>query len=422
MSSSGNPVFTIEDASQNFEVSDAAKPTTLDKANQYAGKALSAAGLPTSIKDIPNWFEHFVGVAKDSKPFWDAFKTAVENPTQENIVAAVPFFGPASVAMSKDVQKGDYGGAAATLAGTIGSLAAPGQIKPGLEARVALKNTTAGIAPSSTLAERMYQSALKPSTKMPLEKVQGAVKTGLEEGIAVSPEGAEKLSGLIDDLNTKIQAKIDAGTAQGATINKYAVASRLKQTYGDVSSQVNPEKAQAAVGKSGNEFLRNQPSEIPASQAQAIKQGTYQQIRKSYGQLSDAAKESQKALARGLKEELVQQFPEIGQLNAKESQLINLDGALEQALKRISNHQLVGIGTPMVAAGAGAITKSTKVGAAAGIIKAVLDDPILKSKIAIALNKKGVPIVGAKTRIAAYANAVANAQPSGGQTSEQGNE
>jgi hypothetical protein len=90
-----------------------------NRGDELAAKGLSAAGLPTSIADIPNWFQHFIGVAKDSRPVWDAFKRAVEEPTQENLVGAVPIVGPASVAMSKDIQKRDYLGALATLAGTL---------------------------------------------------------------------------------------------------------------------------------------------------------------------------------------------------------------------------------------------------------------------------------------------------------------
>src|SRR3982074_2963660 len=91
------------------------KPGLLDKANEYAGKALSAAGLPTSISNIPEWFQHLTGTHPNSEPFWEPVKRAIQNPTQENIVGAVPFVGPASVSMSKDVQKGDYAGAVSTL-------------------------------------------------------------------------------------------------------------------------------------------------------------------------------------------------------------------------------------------------------------------------------------------------------------------
>jgi hypothetical protein len=391
------------------------------KAEEYAGKALSAAGLPTSISDIPNWFKHLTGTAKDSEPWWSSIREAVKNPTQDNITKAVPFFGPMSSAMAADVRNNDYGGAAATLAGGLASVVAAGQVGPGMQARSALKNAAAGAAPTATAAERMYQSALKPGPgSYSLPEVKSMVRTGLENAIPVSEEGVQKLGSLVEDLNNKIRAQIAASPM--ATVNKYAVASRLEDTYATASNQVNPVKAQTAIGRSGNEFLANQSPEIPALKAQDIKTGTYKQIAGSYGELSDATKEAQKSLARGIKEELVKQFPEIGQLNAKESQLLGLDPALQQAVRRIANHQLGGIGTAITTGGVAAATGSKTLAIISGAIKAVIDDPVLKSKLAIALNKKGVSLPGANMRLAAYTNALANAQPRGGQNNEQGNE
>lgn len=96
---------------------------------------------------------------------------------------------------------------------------------------------------------------------------------------------------------------------------------------------------------------------------------------------------NRRRLSRGLKEELANAFPQLNDLNAQDSQLINLDGVLQRAVNRISNHQILGIGTPLAGAGAKAITGSTGVAAVAAGMKAILDDPFVKSKIAIALNK-----------------------------------
>jgi len=52
---------------------------------------------------------------------------------------------------------------------------------------------------------RLYESALKPSTTLPLAKRAAIVETGLKNEIPVSAAGAEKISGLIDDLNSKDQ-------------------------------------------------------------------------------------------------------------------------------------------------------------------------------------------------------------------------
>ena len=73
-----------------------------DKANELAGKALSAAGLPTSISNIPEWFQHLTGTHPNSEPFWEPIKRAIQNPTQENIVGAVPFVRPS---LCFDVQR-----------------------------------------------------------------------------------------------------------------------------------------------------------------------------------------------------------------------------------------------------------------------------------------------------------------------------
>lgn len=294
------------------------------------------------------------------------------------------------------------------------SLGSTAQVAAAMESTKPSK--TIPIPGAQSQAERMYQSALKPSTTLPTAKVASMVKTGLEEGIPVSEAGRAKLADLVDDLNSKVQDQISQGSAQGATVNKYAVASRLSGTAHKFSTQVNPEADLGAVAKSGNEFLQNQPTNIPAAQAQAIKAGTYKQLGgKAYGELDTASIEAQKALARGIKEELQTQFPEIKGLNAREGQLIGLDDALERAVKRINNHQLIGIGTPIVAGATGAVTGSAPLGAVTGILKAVIDDPVVKSKMAIALNRagKGIPISNAITRVAAYSNALASAANAG---------
>lgn len=273
-------------------------------------------------------------------------------------------------------------------------------------------SATKGIVPKSVPAA-MYESALKARTTIPVAVREGMVDAALRNEIPISKGGLEKLGALIDDTNAKIKNLIDTGSNQGATVNKFAVASRLGNTVSKFSNQVNPNADLNAIGESGNEFLENQPNEIPASQAQSLKQGTYQQLKsRAYGELKSATVESQKALARGIKEELVSQFPELKDLNAEDSKLINLEGVLETAVNRIGNHQLVGIGTPIAAGATKAITGSTVLGAIAGTLKGVVDNPIVKSKIAIALARQGVPAGKIATRLGSYSAALGNAATS----------
>jgi hypothetical protein len=270
-----------------------------------------------------------------------------------------------------------------------------------------------------------YQSALKPSFAGPISKVkniQNIVQTGLKNEIPVSKAGAEKLSDLIEDLQDKVSQEI--GSGQGKTINPFKVASRLSDTANKFSTQVNPEADLSAISESGNEFLRNNNQPIPAAEAQAMKVGTYQQLKgKAYGELKSATIESQKALARGIKEELAAQFPELATLNAKEGSMYDLQPVLEKAIQRQSNHQIIGIGTPIAAGAAKAVTGSSGASAVVGALKAIVDNPIVKSRLAIALDKAGVSPVNANARIRSYVGgltaAAANAEPSGNQESQQ---
>ena len=62
---------------------------------------------------------------------------------------------------------------------------------------------------------------------------------------------------------------------------------------------------------------------IPVQLAQKLKQGTYKVLSGKYGEAGSAATEAQKALARGLKEEIASEVPAIAGLNAHESKLID---------------------------------------------------------------------------------------------------
>lgn len=272
-------------------------------------------------------------------------------------------------------------------------------------------NAAANSGTVSSAARRMYQSALKPSTTLGTSEVANVVDTGLKAGIPVSEAGTEKLSGLINDLSDKVQAQISGGAKAGATIDPKAVAQRTQGLESRFANQVNPDADLNAIQASRQEFLKNNPNPITADAAQAMKQGTYQQLSsKAYGEMGSAVTESQKALARGIKEELEVQFPEIKGLNAQEGKYLNLDEVLQRAVRRINNHQLIGIGTPM-AATAGAAAAGGPGAAVAAVLKLTLDDPIVKSRLAIALNKAGtgMPYATAAAKVGAYSGLLGDA-------------
>jgi hypothetical protein len=288
--------------------------------------------------------------------------------------------------------------------------------------------------------EAAYESALKPSTTLSPADREQAIQTGLQNAIPVSKAGVEKLGDLISDLNQKIKDTINADPTR--PIDPNAVATRADIARAKFANQVNAQPDLNAIEASRQQFLAEQgakpgmpatpprptglldaqgkpimtggtPAQPPtpappmnAADAQTMKQGTYSVLRGKYGEQGSASVEAQKALARGLKEEIATQFPEIGNLNATESKLLDLQPILERAVNRISNHQLIGIGTPVAGAAADAVA-GPGVGRVAMVMKAVLDNPAVKSRLAIALSKGAkIPYGQAVGRVGAYSSAL----------------
>jgi hypothetical protein len=82
------------------------------------------------------------------------------------------------------------------------------------------------------------------------------------------------------------------------------------------------------------------PQNLASAEAQAIKKGTYRQLERAngpWGQLSAADVEAQKALARGLKEDLAMHFPQLQTLNPREGALIDLQDELGRHVIRQAN-------------------------------------------------------------------------------------
>lgn len=242
-----------------------AQPGVLDKANEYAGKALSAAGLPTSISNVPDWFRHLTGTHPDSEPFWEPIRRAIKNPTQENIVGAVPFIGPSSVAMSKDVRAGDYGGAAATLAGTVGGVVGPTkapEIAAGLsDATQAVKNAPAAIADAAQNGLRdPITGKLKPGVKTAAKVVGGVA--GAAPGLA---HGNLPLAYVGGEAGSRtLPAVVDAVTPVSAAQKQLATDATAMRTR-NLQARIAESKAADAAGQTITEYRANQRAAAKAA-------------------------------------------------------------------------------------------------------------------------------------------------------------
>jgi hypothetical protein len=96
--------------------------------------------------------------------------------------------------------------------------------------------------------------------------------------------------------------------------------------------------------------------------------------------------EGDKAIARGLKEELVKLNPELATLNAKDSALINLEEVLERAVNRTRNYDVVKLGDTIMTT-TGAVLGGAPGAATAFATKRILESPTVKSALSFAVSK-----------------------------------
>lgn len=282
---------------------------------------------------------------------------------------------------------------------------------------------------SKFMPRRLYQSAVKPSTTLKVAERNRVLDTGLNEGIPASEAGYEKLTSAIDDLNGQIADKIAAKSQDiGSVIDPRAITARLEALEEFYAKQVNADADLKAVQAVKKNFLEKHSYQAPytkirpgteettgsfvpvgtgkttvyepmtLAEAQAEKQATYVMNRKKYGQLSAAQDEAEKNLARGLKEEIVALFPEVSALNARDSSLIALEQQLRRFVGREGNKNVVGLIPAILGTGTGLATGHGVEGGAAGAMMSAaifaLDNPGIKTTLAIALRKAGQSRIG----------------------------
>lgn len=195
-------------------------------------------------------------------------------------------------------------------------------------------------------ARQLMQSSLKPTTEaLRTGKAARAIDTMFKEGVNATPGGVEKLRARISELSDEIDVAIKNSPA---SVDKNAVASRLKDLIKKFEMQANPWSDVKAIENAWTEFLAHpmiSGSKIPVQTAQEMKKGTYKVLGdKAYGEQKGAAAEAQKALARGLKEEISTAVPEVSGLNKYESDLINAMKVLERRVLQDANKNPLGLG------------------------------------------------------------------------------
>lgn len=213
-------------------------------------------------------------------------------------------------------------------------------------------------------ARWLMQSAVKPTQA---DRLSGASKramtTMLEENIAPTASGMDKAGRMASKFDAQAESAVKASPE---SVSLYGVGQRLEEPARRALTQVNPQTDIDAVkdvwrnfkdsplvqeqtalqGQFGpSRITSNLPAplgraqqvddvDLPVQLAHALKKGTYASLGgKSYGEVGSTTTEAQKALARGLREEIAAAVPEAGEALKKESAMMNVrDVAMNRVL------------------------------------------------------------------------------------------
>lgn len=193
-------------------------------------------------------------------------------------------------------------------------------------------------------SKRLMQSALKPTVaQLRTGEADTAVQTLLDYGINPTKSGVQKLRDLIDAKNAEIAHEI---ASSGATVDKSKVMQTLEGVRSKFSNQVSPTGDLGAIQGVADDFAAHPNllgNDIPVQAAQSMKQGTYRVLAGKYGQMGSAETEAQKALARGLKEEIATAIPAVGPMNAEESRLLTTLSVAERRALMDANKNPMGL-------------------------------------------------------------------------------
>lgn len=318
-------------------------------------------------------------------------------------------------------------------------------IKPGLN--VAKTGAKAGIQAlgKTQLPERLYGSA----AKLPLSKAwtreigpggmtkrKEAVRAGLEGEVPISELGIAKAK----NLESAHRALVDSAVQQldngGFLIPKERLKAGLDKAY-QVAGEEGTASAQRIVDslfdkrfeKMGREVKVGErqipaeyttdpfgqkmmtkparvepiyermytPSEMQTIKRHLYKMENYERAKLSRGLASQLKELGNKGMAKEAKLALEQLKPELKRLNRQDAAYINLIEALERAVPRLQNKDMVGIGTKILA---------TSASPSLALVEHILGLPYVKSKLAFAINRARkappvAPVSGDVARVAA---------------------
>lgn len=221
-------------------------------------------------------------------------------------------------------------------------------------------------APVQSLLDKparvLMQSAIKPDQAARLSgDADKAITSMLQQNIGPTRAGMDKAAAVSAAMDAKAGQAV-AGSPEAVSVLN--VASRLEEPFKQAMKQVNPQADMAAMESAWEAFKKspliaqqarlaqeygpaaaNGDVTIPVQLAHELKKGTYAALgSKSYGEVGSASTEAQKALARGLREEVAAKVPEAAEALKLQAEMMRiLDVARNRAILE-GNKNPVGLG------------------------------------------------------------------------------
>lgn len=251
---------------------------------------------------------------------------------------------------------------------------------------------------SKKIPQDMYKSAVKFSTTLDEAKRTKLAQTALDEGIMPTGKGLDYAHKVVSTLNDSVNALIDQADNAGKRIPVKAVFKKLK----DLRKEVGGAKAEGAsdlkkidrYAKQFSEHMKKRgQTHMTVRELQEFKVDLYHKI---YGDKIALRTIPEKdmvrdAFAKGAREIIETEIPEVKALNQREGALLGLTKALDRPASRIDNLNYISIDPPVKAGAGYAVGKaagvSPELAATVGFGAGLLGAPKLKARNAILLNK-----------------------------------
>lgn len=263
-------------------------------------------------------------------------ETFIENPDPRGVAEGIIGMTPPGMLISKfggksqtaqDIQNETGIGA---LAGGAGELAGAGL-------RIAGKGLT------QALPKKLFGGVFKEGMK--------ATKAGVKSGTSLGDEALEAgVKGSADDiyLNSIKRVSELEDEIQGVLKN-----SKASLTVKEFQKYVNPliGELKKAGSNSADDIISriqritvNNKGAISLKEANQIKRTLYDEARKAYGSQAGASIEGVKALAKGIKEKIVEKAPEVAKLNKDLGFYGRMADSMADKLSRSGRNNLLGLG------------------------------------------------------------------------------